>query len=114
MFVFIWTYNSLKRKAKGRIDQLKQKLVEADHCYDAAIRRAAMYSLEVGRLKREVAILKAKDKWQPSEKPKPNTAGKGQFTQDELRSLLQLVHPDKHNGKESAMRLTQKINDLRA
>ena len=35
------------------------------------------------------------------------------FTQDELRSLLQLVHPDKHEGKESAVRLTQKINELR-
>lgn len=37
-----------------------------------------------------------------------------QFTDDELRSLIQLVHPDKHDGKESAVRLTQKINDLRA
>lgn len=36
-----------------------------------------------------------------------------QFTEDELRSLLQLVHPDKHGGKESAHRLTQKINQLR-
>lgn len=36
-----------------------------------------------------------------------------QFTDDELRSLLQLVHPDKHGGKESAVRLTQKINALR-
>lgn len=36
-----------------------------------------------------------------------------QFTDDELRSLLQLVHPDKHGGKESAVRLTQKINELR-
>lgn len=36
-----------------------------------------------------------------------------QFTQDELRSLLQLVHPDKHCGKQSAVNLTKKINDLR-
>lgn len=36
-----------------------------------------------------------------------------QFSDDELRSLLQLVHPDKHDGKESAVRLTQKINALR-
>lgn len=35
------------------------------------------------------------------------------FSPDELRSLLQLVHPDKHGGKESAVRLTQKINELR-
>lgn len=36
-----------------------------------------------------------------------------QFTDDELRSLLQLVHPDKHGGKQSAVVLTQKINALR-
>lgn len=39
--------------------------------------------------------------------------GQGQFTDEELRSLLQLVHPDKHGGKASAVRLTQKINQLR-
>lgn len=37
-----------------------------------------------------------------------------QFTDDELRSLLQLVHPDKHNGKQSAVNMTKKINQLRA
>lgn len=37
-----------------------------------------------------------------------------QFSDDELRSLLQLVHPDKHNGKQSAVTMTQKINALRA
>lgn len=36
-----------------------------------------------------------------------------QFTDAELRSLLQLVHPDKHDGKQSAVTLTQKINQLR-
>jgi hypothetical protein len=39
---------------------------------------------------------------------------RSQFTDSELRSLLQLVHPDKHDGKESAKILTQKINQLRA
>lgn len=38
---------------------------------------------------------------------------KQQFTDDELRSLLQLVHPDRHHGKESAVKMTQKINALR-
>lgn len=40
-------------------------------------------------------------------------AKSGQFNQDELRSLVQLVHPDKHGGKEVAVRMTQKINSLR-
>lgn len=37
-----------------------------------------------------------------------------QFTDNELKSLLQLVHPDKHGGKESAKVITQKINSLRS
>lgn len=36
-----------------------------------------------------------------------------QFSDAELRSLLQLVHPDKHSGKQSAITMTQKINALR-
>lgn len=35
------------------------------------------------------------------------------FSESELKSLLQLVHPDKHDGKESAVRMTQLINKLR-
>lgn len=35
------------------------------------------------------------------------------FTEDELKSLIQLVHPDKHGGKESAVRMLQIINNLR-
>ena len=36
-----------------------------------------------------------------------------QFTQDELRSLIQLVHPDRNGGSEVSVRLSQKINKLR-
>jgi len=36
-----------------------------------------------------------------------------QFNKDEIRALLQLVHPDKHDGKESAVRMTQKLLQLR-
>ena len=43
---------------------------------------------------------------------KGKTEVKG-FTDAELKSLLQLVHPDKHGGKESAVRMTQLINQLR-
>lgn len=37
----------------------------------------------------------------------------GTFTDEQLKSLLQLVHPDKHGGKESAIAMTQLINGLR-
>lgn len=36
-----------------------------------------------------------------------------QFSQDEIRSLLMLVHPDKHDGKESAKVMTQKLLRMR-
>ncbi len=36
-----------------------------------------------------------------------------QFTADEIRSLIQLVHPDKHGGKESAVRMTKKLLELK-
>ncbi len=36
-----------------------------------------------------------------------------QFTPDELRTLLSLCHPDKHGGKESATRVTQKLIAMR-
>lgn len=39
--------------------------------------------------------------------------GRSSFSEEELKALLQLVHPDKHGGKESAVRMTQKINQLR-
>lgn len=43
-----------------------------------------------------------------------NARSKKQFTDDELRSILQLVHPDKHGGKESAVRITKLINEMRS
>lgn len=36
-----------------------------------------------------------------------------QFSEAELRTLLSLCHPDKHGGKESATRITQKLIALR-
>lgn len=36
-----------------------------------------------------------------------------QLTQEEIKTLIQLCHPDKHAGKESAKRLTQKLLTLR-
>jgi hypothetical protein len=36
-----------------------------------------------------------------------------QFTKEEIRSLLMLVHPDRHDGKESAVRMTQKLLAMR-
>jgi hypothetical protein len=37
-----------------------------------------------------------------------------QFTDDELKQLIMLCHPDKHDGKRSAVEMTQKLNNLRS
>lgn len=36
-----------------------------------------------------------------------------QFTDDELRKMLMLCHPDKHNGKQMAVDITAKLNAIR-
>jgi hypothetical protein len=38
---------------------------------------------------------------------------KSQFTADELNTLINLCHPDKHGGKESANRITAKLIQMR-
>lgn len=35
------------------------------------------------------------------------------FTSDEIKSLITLCHPDKHNGKLIATQLTQRLLELR-
>lgn len=39
---------------------------------------------------------------------------KNQFSPDDLRRLLQLCHPDKHNGSALAVEMTAKINKARS
>lgn len=70
---------------------------------------AGQYKAKIRQLSVENYSLEARLSALQRSKAAPDTM----FTQDELRSLLQLVHPDKHEGKESAVRLTQKINELR-
>lgn len=39
--------------------------------------------------------------------------GGSQFSQDEIKALIRLCHPDKHNGSEAATRLTGKLLEMR-
>lgn len=36
------------------------------------------------------------------------------FTREDYTALIQLCHPDKHGGKQSAVVMTQKLNNLRS
>lgn len=42
------------------------------------------------------------------------TGRKSQFSKDEIKALVSLCHPDKHNGKESAKNMTAKLLDIKA
>lgn len=35
------------------------------------------------------------------------------FNDEELKQMIKLYHPDKHNGKRLAVTITQKLNNLR-
>lgn len=37
----------------------------------------------------------------------------GQFTPAEIKTLIQLCHPDKHGGKQSAVHITSKLLKMR-
>lgn len=38
---------------------------------------------------------------------------KPQFSQEEIRKLISLCHPDKHDGKQMAVEMTQKLLQLK-
>lgn len=39
--------------------------------------------------------------------------GQGSFTPDEIKTLVRLCHPDKHNGSKAANEITQKLLAMR-
>ena len=41
------------------------------------------------------------------------SGGSSQFTQEQIKLLMGLVHPDKHGGKESATKMFQLLNGMR-
>lgn len=44
---------------------------------------------------------------------KSRTQQSEQFSQDDIKRLIQLCHPDKHDGKQSAVEMTKKLNLMR-
>lgn len=48
------------------------------------------------------------------EVPHPYATVAQQLTDSEIKSLLQIIHPDKNGGSEVSMRLTQKLNGMRS
>jgi hypothetical protein len=93
MFVLQNTYDKLYKKCKT----LEESVKNGDLLFGLAVERCAEWRGKYENLLQTTAS-----------KASPVT-----FTQDELKSLLSLVHPDKHQGKPSAVIMTQKILELR-
>lgn len=84
MFVMKSKYLKSVEYAKSLEEELEYEKIKSRHYYDEAIR-----------------IFESSKAKEP------------QFSEDDLRRLLQLCHPDKHNGKQMAIDMTIKIQKLR-
>ena len=71
------------------------------------------YFQEVRRLLIQNAALENRIAALVAELERERRLNSGQFTNDEIKTLTSLCHPDKHGGKESAVRITQKLLKLR-
>lgn len=96
---------SYKRKYKHQEDQLFH---------------AHLVNKELRKLRDE--LTKDRDEWRATaahyyklaKGVKPEEAKPTQFNKEQLTTLIQLCHPDKHGGRESANRMTQLLNDMRS
>lgn len=79
-------------------------------CYEqeaAALRSRRPGHVSVPELLRRVADLEA-------ENARLRVAERATLDDGLLRRIMQLVHPDRHNGSELAHRVAQEVNELRA
>lgn len=94
MFVSKGKYNraeaTVEALARANVFLLR-RLSEEKHRYTSLIRQGVELQKEVTRLRN----------------------CKNGLTDEDIRSLLLLCHPDKHGGKDSATRITQKLLAMR-
>lgn len=76
--------------------------------YDALTQK--VYRLEKNEFLLNAHILKLKsEKDRLSDKPPVYTNNASDFSDDDLKKLIMLCHPDKHNGKSIATEITTKL-----
>ncbi len=64
-------------------------------------------------LQRLRSLIHERDSWRNIAMSGGKQLLNAQFSTDEIKTLLQLCHPDKHGGRESATRITQKLLSMR-
>ena len=101
MFVTSGTHNKLKDRLKSAELYLESFKIEHN-------RLITRWNGLVGRINH----LGGED-FMDGSKPHPSAKGSQQFTDSELKSLLQMIHPDKQGASEVSVRMKQKINSLR-
>jgi len=110
MFVSLKKYRALVSDAatlSDKINQLEAKLTTAHHELNEARRHRDHYRQECHQQRVDLSRASTLLTLAQMRNAAP------QFTEAQLRTLLQLCHPDKHGGKESAVLMTQHINKLR-
>lgn len=107
MFVRKSTYDELMSRYIGLDGRLSSKEKECEGVYDLmSDYRSKLRSAQIlnSNLHAQIEVMRRQ-----ALMTKPIS---GEFTREELKSMRRLVHPDKHNGKESSVKITQKINEL--
>lgn len=99
MFMLVSTHKELIRNARQEYNALVDKSNRLTHKWN--------------NLVNQINDLGGQD-FLVGKVPHPYAKGEAQFTDSELKSLLQLIHPDKNGGSEVSVRLTQKLNKMRS
>lgn len=109
-----YDFKEIREEVKLTKELEKQRLAQADADYRTLINSVAYHGKYSSLLQEYNALVDMINKKGGRQfldhaviAPPP------QFTQEEIRILIQLCHPDKHNGKESAANITKKLLALR-
>lgn len=98
----------MQHEHRAELVGMRQMIMSAQTNADGWRRRYNVSEYEAFKLRERLA------KHQTNEPAKViHIQSAPQFSQDELNTILTLCHPDKHGGKESATRITQKLLHMR-
>ena len=100
MFVWKSTYDALKDKCMSYKDDVKYWKESRDHWFNAYMESTNMcssYLKELIKLRYEMRSIVINK----------------QFSDDDIKKMLLLCHPDKHGGKQIAHEVTQKLLAMR-
>lgn len=96
MIVWQSRYDKVVRELKATIqaaEHLARQLAIAKNSYNRVFRKYQEANDEIAQLSNR----------------KGNNSG---FTQEELRAMRRMMHPDRNGGSETATRITQKLNGM--